>query len=87
MIDALLLSVQYTSMVIAILSAILGVVAVIFAVLLGMLITRNKADRARLDHDVYKRELVTKKQLRQEKREKKKKEGEPKLRHGKKNKR
>ena len=73
-------------MVVAILSAILGVLAVVFAVLLGMMLARNKADRARIDRDVYKREIVTAKQLRQEKREKKKKEGEPKLRHGKKNK-
>ena len=73
-------------MVVAILSATLGVVAVVFAVLLEMFLSRNKANTARIDRDVYKREIVTAKQLRQEKRKKKKKEGEPKLRHGKKNK-
>ena len=86
MIELLIASAQYTAMVVAILSAILGVLAVVFAVLLGMFLARNKADRARIDRDVYKREIVTAKQLRQEKRKKKKKEGEPKLRHGKKNK-
>ena len=86
MIDLIVASVEYTSMVVAILSAIVGVVAVVFVVLLGMLLTRNAADKRRLNNDVYKRELVTKKQIRAEKREKKKKEGEPKLRHGKKNK-
>ncbi len=86
MINVLLSSVEYTSMVVAILSAVLGIVAVVFVVLLGMLLTRNAADKRRLSKDEYKRELVTAKQIRAEKREKKKKEGEPKLRHGKKNK-
>ena len=85
MINALLSSVEYTSMVTAILSAVLGIVAVVFVVLLGMLLTRNAADRRRLSKDEYKRELVTAKQIRAEKREKKKKEN-PKPRHGKKNK-
>ena len=69
-------------MVVAILSAVLGIVAVVFVVLLGMLLTRNAADHRRLSRDVYKRELVTEKQIRAEKREKKKKEGK-KPRHGK----
>ena len=86
MINAILSSVEYTSMVVAVLSAVLGIVAVVFVVLLGMLLTRNAADKRRLSKDEYKRELVTAKQIRQEKREKKKKEGESKLRHGKKNK-
>lgn len=86
MIDGLICSVEYTSMVIAILSAILGAVAVIFVVLLLMLLSRNAADKRRLGEDEYKRELASKKEIRAEKREKKKKEGEPKLRHGKKNK-
>ena len=86
MIDMLIASVQYTSMVVAILSAILGAVAVVFVTLLLMLLSRNAADKRRLNKDVYKRELVSKKELREQKREKKKKEGEPKLRHGKKNK-
>ena len=86
MIDILLSSVEYTSMVVAILSAILGIVAVVFVVLLGMLLSRDAADKRRLSRDEYKREIVTAKQIRAEKREKKKKEN-AKPRHGKKNKR
>ena len=86
MIENLVCSVEYTSMVIAILSAILGAIAVVFVILLGMLLSRNAADKRRLNKDEYKRELVSKKEIRAEKREKKKKEGEPKPRHGKKNK-
>lgn len=82
----LLASVQHTSMVTAILAAILGVVAVVFFVLLGFLLMRDKAEKTRLDKDVYKREFVSNKELREQKREKKKQDGDNKPRHGKKNK-
>ena len=65
MIDMLIASVQYTSMVVAILSAILGAVAVVFVTLLLMLLSRDAADKRRLNKDVYKRELVSKKELRE----------------------
>ncbi|MBR4801149.1 MAG: hypothetical protein IK048_05745 [Clostridia bacterium] len=84
MIDALMASVEYTSMVTAVLSAILGVVVVVFVVLLGMLLSRNAADKRRLDEDAYKRELASNRELREQKREQKKENAKP--RHGKKNK-
>lgn len=82
----ILASVEYTAMITAILSAILGVVAAVFFVLLGALLMRNKADLRRMNSDEYKRELVSNKEIREQKREKKKQSGESKPRHGKKNK-
>ena len=87
MIATMIASAEYTAMLQAVLGAVLGVVAVLFFVTLGMLLARNKAEKTRLDHDVYKRELVSNKEIREQKREKKKEQtGEKKPRHGKKNK-
>lgn len=87
MTNILLASVEYTTMVEAILAAFVGIVGVIFVVLLGMLLTRNAADKRHLNRDEYKRELPTEKEIKKQEREKKKEQGEKKPRHGKKNKR
>ena len=82
----LLASAQYTAMITAILSALLGVAAAVFVVVLGAFFARNSADKRRMSEDEYKRELVSNKEIREQKREKKKQDGESKPRHGKKNK-
>ena len=86
MISILVASVEYTTMIEAVLGALVGVFGIVFVVLLGMLLTRNAADKRRLNRDEYKRELPTEKQIKEQKREKKKAQGEKKQRHGKKNK-
>jgi|GEM_PF-5928104 len=87
MIAILISSAEYTAMLQAVLGAVLGVVAVLFFVALGMLLTRNKAEKTRMSHDVYKRELPSKKEIREQKSEQKQaNKGEKKPRHGKKNK-
>lgn len=86
MIAGLICSAEYTAMLQAVLAAVLGVVAALFFVALGMLLARNKAEKTRMSHDVYRRELPSKKEIREQKREQKQSQGEQKLRHGKKNK-